>query len=171
MADLGRRLLRGDIDDELEVVENLEGRQERRELAAAAPAASALSTIPKQDPVDLSGFSFIIDGGGAVITTGEQGDVEIPFGAKILEVKLFADVSGSIVVDIWRDNFTNHPPTNADSITASATPTLSSAQSSQDKTLVGWEIGLAKGDILLFNVDSVTTITRCTVAFILEKLP
>lgn len=169
MGDLGRRLIRGDIDDELEVVENLDGRQERRELAAAVPAASALSTIPKQDPAELTGFSFIIDGGGATITTGEKGHVEIPFGAVIQEVRLLADQSGSIVVDIWKDNFANFPPAVADSITASAKPTISSATKSEDKTLVGWKTGLQKGDILTFKVDSITTCKRVTVALTLSS--
>lgn len=167
MVDLGRRLLRGDIDDELKVVENLVGRQERRELAPSVPAV--ITTIPKQDPAELTGFSFIIDGGGATITTGEKGHVEIPFGAVIQEVRLLADQSGSIVVDIWKDNFANFPPAVADSITASAKPTISSATKSEDKTLIGWETGLQKGDILTFKVDSITTCKRVTVALTLSS--
>ena len=56
------------------------------------------------------------------------------------------------------------PPTPADSITASAKPTISSGTKQQDSTLTGWTTSISAGDILRFNVDSITTITRCTVS-------
>lgn len=54
----------------------------------------------------------------------------------------------------------NYPPTVADSICASAKPTLSSAIKSQDSTLVGWTTALAADDILAFNVESVSSVKR-----------
>lgn len=115
--------------------------------------------------VDLdSGINFIIDGGGSAITTGIKGDVEIPFDCTIEQVSLLADQSGSIVVDIWKDTYANYPATDADSITASAVPTISTATKAQDATLTGWTTALTQGDILRFNVDSATTVTRVTVA-------
>ena len=75
-----------------------------------------------------------------------------------------ADVSGSAVVDIWKDTYANYPPLNADSITASAVPTISTAVKSQDATLTGWTTSIVAGDILAFNVDSVTTIKQLTVS-------
>ena len=115
--------------------------------------------------VDLdAGIPFIIDGGGSAIASGIKGDVPIPFDCTIEEVTMLADQSGSIVVDIWKDTYANHPATDADSITASAVPTISSATKSQDSTLTGWTTSLTQGDILRFNVDSATTIERCTVS-------
>lgn len=111
-----------------------------------------------------SSINFIIDGGGSAITTGIKGDVEIPFACTINQVTMLADQSGSIVVDIWKDTYANFPPTDADSITASAVPTISTATKSQDATLTGWTTSITAGDILRFNVDSVTSITRVTVA-------
>jgi hypothetical protein len=106
---------------------------------------------------------FAIDGGGAAISTGIKGDLEIPFACTITEVELLADQTGSVVVDIWKDSYANFPPTAADTITASAKPTLSSANKSKDSTLPGWTTSVAAGDILRFNVDSVSTITRLAV--------
>ncbi|GAI37997.1 unnamed protein product [marine sediment metagenome] len=80
-----------------------------------------------------------------------------------------ADQTGSIVVDIWKDTYANFPPTDADSITASAPPTISTAQKSQDSTLAGWTTSIAAGDILAFNVDSCTTITRVTISLKVAK--
>jgi hypothetical protein len=73
-------------------------------------------------------------------------------------------------VDIWKDTYANYPPTNADSITASAPPTIATAEKSQDTTLTGWTTSIAAGNTLRFNVDSVTTITRLTVALSVTKV-
>lgn len=107
---------------------------------------------------------FIIDGGGATITTGVKGDLHIPFDCTILEWTLLADQSGSIVVDIWKDTYANYPPVVGDSITASAKPTISSAAKGQSSTLTGWTTAIAAGDTLRFNVDSVTTHQRVLVS-------
>jgi len=109
-------------------------------------------------------LTFIIDGGGSAITTGQKGHLEIPFACTITQATLLADQSGSIVIDIWKDTYANFPPTVADTITASAKPTLSSAQKSQDSTLTGWTTAIAAGDILAFNVDSCTTCERVTLS-------
>lgn len=115
-------------------------------------------------PSQVAGFEFVIDGAGAAITTGVKGFWEVPFACTITANRLFADQSGSIVIDIWKDSYANFPPTVADTITASAKPTLSSAQKSQDSTLTGWTVSLAAGDILAINVDSATTVTRVTLS-------
>jgi len=118
---------------------------------------------------DNASVTFIIDGGGSAITTGQKGHLEIPFACTIQQVTMLADQSGSIVVDIWKDSYANFPPTDADSITASAPPTISSAQKSQDSTLTGWTKSISSGDILAFNVDSCATITRVTISLKVEK--
>ena len=118
---------------------------------------------------DDDGIEFIINGGGSVIATGEHGHLEVPWACTINSVTVLADQSGSIVVDIWVDSFANFPPTDADSITASAPPTLSTSQSSQDTTLTGWTTSLSKGDIIAYNVDSVTTVERVVISLKVDK--
>lgn len=118
----------------------------------------------------IDAVEFVIEGGGSTITTGIKGDLEVPFGCTIVRATLLADQTGSIVVDIWKDAYANFPPTGTDSITASAKPTLSSAAKSQDSTLTGWTTLINAGDILRFNVDSVTTITRVTLSLKVSRL-
>src|SRR5690349_856367 len=101
-------------------------------------------------------LNFVIDGGGSTITTGIKGDLLVDFACTITGVTLLADQSGSIVIDIWKDTYANFPPTDADSITAAAPPTISTAAKSQDTTLTGWTTSVAAGSILRFNVDSAT---------------
>ncbi len=119
--------------------------------------------------VMLSTITFVIDGGGSAITTGIKGDLEIPFNCTINRATLLADQSGSIVVDIWKDTYANYPPTVADTITASAKPTISTATKSQDATLTGWTTSITAGDTLRFNVDSITTVTRVTLSLKVTK--
>jgi hypothetical protein len=114
-------------------------------------------------------LNFIIDGGGSAITTGVQGDLHIDFDCEITQVTMLADQSGSIVVDIWKDSYANFPATDADSITASAVPTITTAVKSQDATLTGWTKTITAGDHLRFNVDSITTCQRVTVAIRVKR--
>ena len=122
-------------------------------------------------PVDPSTttITFIIDGGGTAITTGVKGDLQIPFACTINTWTLLADQSGSIVIDIWKDTYANYPPTVADTITASAKPTISAANKGQSSTLTGWTTAITAGDTLRFNVDSITTCTRVTLALTVTR--
>lgn len=80
----------------------------------------------------------------------------------ILATKFTSGTTGSVVFDLWKDTYANFPPTVADTITASAKPTLSSAAKTEDSTLTGWTKTFSAGDTLRVNVDSASTITLCT---------
>jgi len=144
-------------------------------LTGAAGAAGVAGAVgpPGQDGQDgdtafvtMSGgqrvaqFGITVDGAGTAITTGIKGDVTLPYACYIDAARLVADQSGSIVFDIWVDTLANFPPTVADTITASAKPTLSSATNSEDTTLTGWTRALPAGSVVRFNVDSAATVTR-----------
>jgi hypothetical protein len=106
--------------------------------------------------------------GSTAITAGEQGDVPIPFPVTISGWVLVADQAGDIEIDIWKDVYANFPPDVADSIVASAPPTLSSADSAEDTMLTGWTTAVAAGDVLRFNVNSASIVTRAMLALTLE---
>ena len=110
----------------------------------------------------------VFDGAGASLHNGMQGDVSVPFDSTIIEWVLLADQAGSLVINIWKDVLASYPPTVADKITASAPPTLSSADHAEDSTLAGWTTAVTAGDTIRFNIDSVTTIQRATLALTLE---
>jgi hypothetical protein len=69
-------------------------------------------------------------------------------------------VAGSMVLDIWKTAYAGYPPTVANSICAAALPTLASAIKYQDFVLSGWTTTVNAGDVLRFNVNSATSVTR-----------
>ena len=143
------------------------------ELAIVEKSAVATKKITYQNLralVSQGAIAFIIDGGGSAITTGQKGHLEIPFKCEIERVTLLADQTGSIVIDIWKSTYADFPPTSANSICGTAKPTISAAQKSQDATLTDWTKTINAGDILAFNVDSVATITRVTLALKVKKV-
>jgi hypothetical protein len=119
-------------------------------------------------------IEFVIDGTGGAITPGVKGYLEVPYGCVINAVRMLANPAGSVAVDIWRCKFAQYDggvthPVNADSITASDTPTITGGASMVDTTLTGWTTTLDQGDILAFNVDSASTIQRVTLSLDVTK--
>jgi hypothetical protein len=108
-----------------------------------------------------------IDGGGSVITTGTKGYVEVPYAGTINEWKIIADVSGSATFDVWKANAAI--PTNANSITAAAKPTLTAAQRATSTTLTGWTTNVAANDVFGFEVESATTITKAVLIVVIQQ--
>lgn len=139
------------------------GTPARRAKGSAGQKLTADGTDPVWADDDCA-IEVIIGDGTNAITSGLKGFVEVPVGMTIESWRLVGDESGSIVIDIWKDTFANFPPTIADTITASAKPTLSTAQAAQDTTLTGWTTALAKGAWLAVNVDSSSTVKQVTLS-------
>jgi hypothetical protein len=107
-------------------------------------------------------FGIVIDGGGSDITTGIKSDVVIPFNMTITSWTIVSSQTGSIVVDVWKSNYSSFPPTS--SIAGTEKPTLSSQNKNQDLTLTTWTTTINAGDIIRFNVDSCTGIQKVTLS-------
>jgi hypothetical protein len=115
-------------------------------------------------------IGYSISGSGQAIATGVAGvGLTIPFACTINEWTLQADVSGDIVIDIWKDVYANYPPTVADTITGSAKPTITASDKANSSTLTGWTTAISAGDVLYFNVDSCSTITNVTLTLKVTK--
>ena len=104
----------------------------------------------------------MIGNGVDLISTGIKGFIRLPCAGTFTRASLLADAAGSIVVDIWKDTFASYPPADADSITSSTPPTLSTDDESEDTTLASWTTSFSEGDILGFNVDSASGVKRVT---------
>ena len=121
--------------------------------------------------VELANIGLRIDNGANVIPTGVNGNIVVPFACTVTQWTLLANESGSVVIDIWKDSYANYPPVVGDSITASAKPTISTATKGQSSTLTGWTTSFLAGDILRFNVDSVTSIKAVDINLVVLRAP
>jgi hypothetical protein len=111
---------------------------------------------------------FVIDAGGVVISEGLRGCLYIPFDGTIISANILADVSGDIVVDIWKDVLANYPPADDDSICAAAPLTIVGATYATG-TITTWDKTITAGDVLSFNIDSIATITNVTITLVVRK--
>ncbi len=137
----------------------------------ASVSGASVSGISVSGNNNIRAIAIPLDGGGIALTTGHKVDFEVPYNGVIESVTVLGYVSGSIVLDVWKDTYGSYPPTVADSITASAKPTITSSNKSKDTTLVGWTKTFSTGDTFRINVDSVTNLERVTVIFKVVALP
>jgi hypothetical protein len=110
----------------------------------------------------------IFDGLGSVLATGDDWNpLTIHCDGIITGWRVASKEIGDLVIDIWKTDFAGYPATVADTITAAAQPTLSAAQIAEDTTLAGWTTDFSAGDVFMFNVDSVSGITKATLTLAL----
>lgn len=137
------------------------------------PAAGVATTYSRGDhthgspdaPADLAiAIVCVIDGAASVIPAGVKLDLRIPFACTLTGWTLLADQSGSITIDVWRDTLANFPPTDADALPGSGKePKITTATYAEDTTITDWvSDDIVAGDVLRFNVDSASSITRAT---------
>lgn len=98
-------------------------------------------------------IEFVFYNGGSALAENQTQWLYVPQACAVAGHRIAADQSGSVVIDLWVDSHANFPPTNADSITASAPPTLSSAQTASDDTLTGWTTAIAAGSWIRATVE------------------
>jgi len=115
---------------------------------------------------DIFTINFVIDGGGTTITTGIKGTITVDFNCEVIEWAVTADQSGDIVVDVNRSTFAGYPTTS--SIAGTELPTITTSTKGEDRTITTWST-IATGNVLEFEVDSITTIQRATVSIVCRK--
>lgn len=111
---------------------------------------------------------IVFDGLGMPLVTGIWGDVPVHFDGTILEWRLIALEVGDLQVDIWKTDYAGFPPTVADTITGTDKPLLASAQKNDDTALTGWTTAITVGDVLRFNIDSASVITKATLTLTIQ---
>jgi hypothetical protein len=113
-------------------------------------------------------IGITVDGGGGVVpTTGVKGYIRVPYSGTITGWTLFGDVPGSCQFDLKKSTFAGFPPTV--SIVASDPPKLVAQQAAESATLTGWTLAITAGDVLSFNLVSVSTLSRITLEIQVNK--
>ena len=124
---------------------------------------SAASSVARVGVIQLT-----IGNGVDVIGTGVKGFISIPVACTLTGWRLLstdaAATSGAIKIDVWRDTYTNYPPDNSDSITNAHEPEIvATNKKAEDTNISDWtSVAIVAGDVIGFNVDSCTSITRAT---------
>ena len=137
-----------------------------RELIAAIVRKEFRKEAALTVPSTLVTLGVTFDGGAEPVTVGAQAEIQVEEAFTISKWFLLSDQVGDIVIDVWKDIFASYPPDDADTITAANEPAITASNKGTDSTLSGWTTSVADGDIIKFNVDSVTTIRRCTLLLI-----
>jgi hypothetical protein len=107
-------------------------------------------------PVRSLGWSF--DGGGATLTAGATGYFTVPFACTIAAWNIVVD-AGTATVDVWKIATGTAIPTISNTITASATPAISTGTAIHSTTLTGWTVSVSTNDIIGINLKVVSTAT------------
>ena len=111
----------------------------------------------------VSAFGVTMDGAGTAITTGLKGYLTIPFACTIQAWYLVGSPAGDLVIDVWKK--AGGLPTVADTIAGTEKPTLSGTAYATDTNLTTWgTLGVAAGDVVVFNVDSAGTVQKASLS-------
>ena len=117
--------------------------------------------------ITTGSFGLTIDAGTSVITNGSKGYVSMPYGGTITGWDMFANISGSIQVDLKKASFSTFPTTT--SVTSGNYIGMTTSLKSTNSTLTGWSATFSQGDIYEFNVISVSTVNRVNIVLRTNK--
>lgn len=114
----------------------------------------------------IGSFGITIDGGGQTPTNGVKGYVTIPYDAVITGWDVIGNTTGNCVIDIWKSNSF---PTPSDSITGTEKPRLNTQQINRDDNLTTWNTIINKNNIIAFNLESSSVLTKINLIIKLIK--
>lgn len=137
-------------------------------IFTAAPAANddtfiiALATA-----ADLTrSVNFVIDSGSSPMLPGSKGKVTIDVSGVIESVKVLADQTGDIVLELSKSDFNAYPTFTT--ITNNQRIQLTGQNKYFDDVLNNWDTTIVAGDILDFEVVSVNNIRRLLISLKLK---
>ena len=110
--------------------------------------------------------NYVIDSGSLPMQVGDKGKLTIDVTGVIENIRVLADQTGDIVLDIGKASFADYP--NFNSITAAQRVQLSNSNKYFDDVLNNWTTTITAGDILRFDVISVNNIRRLLISLKLK---
>ena len=110
--------------------------------------------------------NYVIDSGSLPMQLGDKGKLTIDVTGVIENIRVLADQTGDIVLDIGKASFADYPAFN--SITAGQRVQLTNSNKYFDDVLNNWTTTITAGDILRFDVISVNNIRRLLIALKLK---
>ena len=110
--------------------------------------------------------NYVIDSGSLPMQVGDKGKLTIDVTGVIENIRVLADQTGDIVLDIGKASFADYP--NFNSITAAQRVQLSNSNKYFDDVLNNWTTTITAGDILRVDVISVNNIRRLLISLKLK---
>ena len=110
--------------------------------------------------------NYVIDSGSLPMQLGDKGKLTIDVTGVIENIRVLADQTGDIVLDIGKASFADYPAFN--SITAGQRVQLTNSNKYFDDVLNNWTTTITAGDILRFDVISVNNIRRLLISLKLK---
>jgi len=160
----------GPTTDYLEVSKYINAPGATYQSVRATPQTIA-SAMARSMP---SGLEYTISNLGSVLITGVQPYLTVPYASTITGASMVCAPGGSsVTVDIWRcsyaqfDSGSTHP-VSADSI-CGGNPLVITNDAKTTSTLSGWNTSLNAGDVLAFNISSVSSATQATITLYLNR--
>lgn len=111
-------------------------------------------------------INYVIDSGSSPMIPGKKGKVTLDVSGIIESVKVFSDQVGGVVFEISKSNYNNYPVFT--SITGGQRVQLISSDKYFDDVLNNWDKTIVAGDILDFEVISVSNIRRFLISLKLK---
>ena len=159
----------GPTTDYLEVSKYINAPGATYQSVRATPQTVASAVVQSL----VSGLEYSISNLGSVLVTGVQPYLTVPYNATITGATMVSAPTGSLTVDIWRTSYalfdggSTHPVV-ADSI-CGGNPLSISSGTKTTSTLANWGTSLNQGDVLAFNISSVTNATQATITLYLNR--
>lgn len=137
-------------------------------IFTTAPANGVNNTIVAlATTADLTRtINFVIDSGSIAMLSGNKGSVTLDVSGVLESLAIFSDQQGDLSIDIKKSNYTDYPTFT--SIVGGVYPQFSNAQKVRDDDLTGWTKEIVAGDILTFDVVSVSNINRFLISLKLK---
>lgn len=106
----------------------------------------------------VRGIGYVFDGGGNPLAVGKTGYYTVPYSCVVNSWNMTVD-SGTATVDVWKVATGTSVPTAANTITGTASPSLSAGTAVHSTTLTGWTTNVAPNDVFAFNIKAVSGAT------------
>lgn len=120
--------------------------------------ANNSTTVDLAANVRARAIGATFSGGGAALTVGTVNYFTVPFACTISAWSMTVD-TGTATIDVWKTATGIAIPTAANTITAAATPAISSGTALHSTTLTGWTTSVSANDIIAFRVTAVSNTT------------
>lgn len=111
-------------------------------------------------------INYVIDSGSISMIAGNKGSVTLDVSGVLESLVILSDQQGDLILDIKKSNYNNFPTFT--SIVGETYPQMSNSRKIRDDELNSWDTSIVSGDILTFDVISVSNINRFLISLKLK---